>query len=389
MELQNALKRARSEKTPLTRTVETGTSRSERHPSTSPSQSPTAAPGADGDEGDEVQGGGVTTSPIPKMGFFEDELRGYRLLKSAKLHSQERQHVLTLTQNSTRFNDIRQALRTLFAEEDAVTITKGYKTAWWSDWGDDDWHDETEEHEVEAYFQDMSPRSSGSWQDDQWGSQDDWSYGTYYGETSWCDDWSSDAWNYGDEIDEQDTMDVSEELRNQVHEAYSLQTESTKMLAEARAAVAKARAARGYFAPESMSGKGMTGASKGKNKGKGNNGPCLTCGRPTTITQCPDRFSPSGSPKGGSYGEGKGKPGKGFSKGKKGKPFGKGKGKSKSKSKVFFMQVNLEEINVLALESQEIGWQAPNKALIDTGGYTERGWCGIFIEDVGFSPVRL
>ena len=49
-------------------------------------------------------------------GFFEHELRGYRLLKAAKLSQAERQHVLTLTRNSTHFNQIRQALRSLFAD---------------------------------------------------------------------------------------------------------------------------------------------------------------------------------------------------------------------------------------------------------------------------------
>ena len=51
-------------------------------------------------------------------GFFEDELRGYRLLKACQLGPNERQKVLTLTLtgNSTGFQSIRQALRSLYDE---------------------------------------------------------------------------------------------------------------------------------------------------------------------------------------------------------------------------------------------------------------------------------
>jgi len=38
-----------------------------------------------------------------EVDFFGDELRGYRLLKAAKPTTSERQHILTLTTNSTRF----------------------------------------------------------------------------------------------------------------------------------------------------------------------------------------------------------------------------------------------------------------------------------------------
>ena len=57
-------------------------------------------------------------SPL-QSDFFGDELRGYRLLKAARLSAQERQHILTLTSNNTRFLQVRRALRTLFADEAA------------------------------------------------------------------------------------------------------------------------------------------------------------------------------------------------------------------------------------------------------------------------------
>ena len=51
-----------------------------------------------------------TTSGMDNTGFCENELRGNRLLKASKLTAAERQHVLTLTKNSTHFTLIRQAL---------------------------------------------------------------------------------------------------------------------------------------------------------------------------------------------------------------------------------------------------------------------------------------
>ena len=108
-------------------------------------------------------------------------------------------------------------------------------------------------------------------------------------------------------------------------------------MAEAREAVRRVRAARGYFAPESAKGKGMAGSasssptrspSKGSRLGgKGKDfGGCFTCGLPGhSYRQCPDRFA-----------SGKGKPGvgKGFfgKSGKFGGKFGGKKGKGPSKS---------------------------------------------------------
>ena len=47
-------------------------------------------------------------------------MRGYRLLKAAKLSTADKQYVLTLTKNSTQYFAIRRALRTLFADGDTV-----------------------------------------------------------------------------------------------------------------------------------------------------------------------------------------------------------------------------------------------------------------------------
>ena len=130
-QLQAALTRAREDKgivTPLTTELPV------RGPPSTPSQSPMA--GLRFTQPDsETQ---PDTAAIPKAAyspdFFEDELRGYRLLKAAKLTSSEKQSILTQTSNSTSFLQVRRALRTLFAEEDESGHSWGRRPRiWWTD----------------------------------------------------------------------------------------------------------------------------------------------------------------------------------------------------------------------------------------------------------------
>lgn len=86
------------------------------------------------------------------------------------------------------------------------------------------------------------------------------------------------------------------------NEAHASVAEAQKTLREAREAVRKTRAARGYFAPKSMNGKGVSHASGspssppssskrgrfkgGKSKGgpyTGSSGPCLVCNKLAQI----------------------------------------------------------------------------------------------------------
>ena len=123
VELQRALQRARAERAKA-ELRSTGVGGAERDPSQSPSRSPPAGvrgmqvgePAA----AEEPGVSGVLHTPVDGMGsngFFEDEMRGYRLLKASRLSQAERQHVMTLTKNSTHFHLIRQALRSLFSED--------------------------------------------------------------------------------------------------------------------------------------------------------------------------------------------------------------------------------------------------------------------------------
>ena len=370
VELQQALKRARAERAlPPTRTTAAGTSRPERDPSASPSGSPLAG----GDQGEDDGVGFVAAPPMAAntTGFFEDELRGYRLLKASKLTSTERQHVLTLTKNATHFELIRRALRTLFSEEDSAHLGRGQKNVWWTQ---EEWHDDHDDYydqpEHGAYFGDYGDNYYDStW--DEW--QDD---STWYGDDWHTDGATDDASVQQSAHDEMD--DVPEDLRGQVQEAYALSQEANKTLSQAKAAVAKVRAARGYYSPESASGKGMSPTSY-----KGSSGPCIICGKPDHHTsKCPDRF-PAGS-KGKGFG-GKKSKGKGFggkSFGKKGKGGKKGKFKNKSKGvnyssgypyvednvyDGYFVNSVALDVYVLSLENQEVSWRSPQKALVDTG----------------------
>ena len=166
------------------------------------------------------------TAAIPKAAyspdFFEDELRGYRLLKAAKLTSSEKQNILTQTSNSTSFLQVRRALRTLFAEEDESGHSWGRRPRIW--WTDD--------------------QQSWDTVDDAWQCWDayDPGHATWYAEedeesywAEWTgDDWDEAEWPDLDEAAEDGDQDPAEA---QLREAYALAGEANKTLAEARDAV--------------------------------------------------------------------------------------------------------------------------------------------------------
>lgn len=117
VELQQSLQRARQEREPgvMPRPA------TEPPPmSASPSQSPTAGPPMGTASTWQSVPLDASSSTTTAGGFFEDEMRGYRLLKAAKLSTADKQYVLTLTKNSTQYFAIRRALRTLFADGDTV-----------------------------------------------------------------------------------------------------------------------------------------------------------------------------------------------------------------------------------------------------------------------------
>eukprot|EP00435_Cladocopium_sp_Y103_P013825 s669_g3.t1 len=291
-------------------------------------------------------------SPEGTNDFFSDELRGYRLLKAARLTYHERQNVLVQTADSTHFQDVRRALRTLFSEDPERGPVRGTGKVWYNE--ADDWA----EYQDESAWADGSPGSYESYDMDyateqywsDWPSDDWWSWDQY-------EDYA-EPWPEGDEVQPDETADGPEEA--QLREAFTIAGEANKTLKDAREAVRRVRQARGYFAPESNTGKGLTfqsqlgkgkGGGKGKfsgSKGKSSSkgfGPCFICGMSGHGYQsCPDRFSKG--PKG---------------KGQKGS-FGKGK----PKGKVHYYDVHM---NIFAAQWDETSSheRSPTWALLDTG----------------------
>ena len=250
--------------------------------------------------------------PTADTGIFHDELRGYRLLKSAQLSNQE---------------VIRQSLRNMFSlganTEDnngrENRTGKGYhsKRIWYA--GEDPGFDQFEPYP--SYY------GHGEWDyleefyDENYGEE------AYYGNND--DGWEADyPTEQGEETPEKVPADVEEDgnLVWAEQEAYTVALEANRTLQQARAAVAKARAARGFYEPNKGNGKsGFKGkfGGKAKDKMKGKNighagggkpgkgysgmgkspkgkgytqkgllGPCFVCGQKGhTYTSCPDRHS--------------------------------------------------------------------------------------------------
>ena len=71
------------------------------------------------------------------LGFFEDEIRCFQLLRNAKLAPSERQTLLAHTRNSTSFGTIRSALITWWENDQEVTNHdrpgRVYAMGGWSD----------------------------------------------------------------------------------------------------------------------------------------------------------------------------------------------------------------------------------------------------------------
>ena len=177
---------------------------------------------------------------------------------------------------------------------------------------------------------------------------------------------------HGEEEGHEQTPEEAEGERR-LEEACTIAAEANKTLAEAKQAMARVRAARGYYNPVGMKGN-TTGKGKGKSrspfgKGKGSGGtsfgPCFICGQHGhSYVRCPDRWS-----KGSSKGPASSSP--------KVSPTGKSKGKSKfhgkgRKGKAYWVDFGQEydmyEVNVLTLGDETItGNMSMSKVVIDSG----------------------
>lgn len=133
VQLQQSLVRARVDRQNLAaalmgneaKVAQSSSAQAQSHPTTqdqptvSPASTPTRSPMTGGRPSAPADGSAPRPvdppPPVPPrvQDFFEDELRGYRILKAARLSQQERQNVLTQTGSSTSFTAVRRALRSL------------------------------------------------------------------------------------------------------------------------------------------------------------------------------------------------------------------------------------------------------------------------------------
>ncbi|CAE7817945.1 RE1 [Symbiodinium sp. CCMP2592] len=273
---------------PATPTAATaGGERPSEEAAASPSSAPKAGETKDIEFG-EVSGG-------KPLDFFEDELRGFRLLKASGISYQERQQVLTLTGNSVAFDKVRQALRALFDDADPAS-RQARRKIWWA-----------EEAEDEGWAGDGAEDDAWGWL--AWSWEEDPALYWAGSEWEWADWPEEDVYYDGpaaqEEVDPEAPETDEHNLVAQEQEAQALAAEANRTLTEARAAVAKVRVARGYFPLSGKKGSisGKKGQSKSMQKGKFSKGPpgkkgktfgkgsgCLLCGSQNHLYRdCPGR----------------------------------------------------------------------------------------------------
>ena len=326
-ELQQSLLRSRAGKQEvlegaLPAATETPKSAAAASPSSAKEKKETA--GDDGEDAAPQEEQATAAPPLlvrpaaQSVGFFEDELRGYRLLKAAGLNNDQRMQILTLTSNSVAFEKIRQALRALFgdAEEAKQHAIRPHRRRgiWWTD--EAAWNPSSGWGEEEAW---LMEEGWGEW---AWDEEAHWA-SPEWAAASWHD-WDSERYSEAPaieasadaEADDGEGQEDEEALMAQEQDAAILAAEATKTLAEARAAISRVRAARGYYplggkkgGSPAGGGKGSkAGKSKGKSFGKfggkpgtSSSGPgCLICGSGSHFFRdCPQRFK-------GGPGKGKG-----------------------------------------------------------------------------------
>ena len=288
------------------------------------------------------------SSSVVTGNFFEDEMRGYRLLKSAHLSRQERQNVLTQTSNSTQFSLVRRE-----GTQDFV------RRRWWAS---------------SSSSASSCPRSLVEWRwavprrwraaAVEWVSMVAWAQwrslvvmgcllvvGAWWVGVSrlgwrclvcrwwWCCSSWTERCGWRDSV-QGSLCSRSRSSQNHGPGSRSRETsETSPWILCPRKQFWKGYGITGFFSLSSEIERWVAGS------GKGSYGPCFTCGMPGHgYLQCPDRFS-----KGRSKGKGKGK--------------WKGKGKGKGKPSNYY---DLCTLTVLWNEEAEDS-QRFTRVVVDTG----------------------
>ena len=239
--------------------------------------------------------------------FFSNEIRGYQLLRNARLSSQEKQTMLAHTRNSTRFDVVRGALITWWENEDEVRNHDGGQSK--AFFLDDEEQDAAWDEQVDAYAQELAQEYIQA----AFASESGW-YGAYWHDDSvdqWtADDWYGDDWNEGEDKPPEKSPDAMEDGES----GEVLATSERCTLDEARAAVNEAGHSRQFYSPgkawspkgrkkgkKGPKGKAMMAKGRGKGGGKTKDGSCVICGSSDHWWKdCPHRSKGKGT-KGKAY----------------------------------------------------------------------------------------
>ena len=286
--------------------------------------------------------------------FILDTLRGWRLLRSARLNPEERRDVLAATQNQTDFEHITNAIRDMIDDNSkphgnsggkgSANVTYAVDT---DSWNTDSWT-------ADSYYDDSGTSAWSSNDYNNYTVDGDGSWWEPAEDGGWWQGWQDEAYNANytyhyaaaATVESEDGHADPEiaEMDQHVLAAESLAMEAQRTLTAAREHAANARKDRGF-------GKVMPSKS---------GGPCFGCGGPHQLRDCPDRHAPGS--------KGKGKFGHFQSKGKgKGKGF-KGKGKGKH---VNTMQLGTLNLDINATEQPT--FTPDGKGLKDTGATASAG----------------
>ena len=275
---------------------------------------------------------------LDAQGFFEAEIRGYRLLQNARLSREERQMVLAGTLNDTDYNSVVTQLRSSWEDHDLRDHDRGMKGGGWKGGRSVNFADADTSWYADQIFSAMTSGDSEvsvTWTFDE--AQGIWWAGVLDpylpeptgwmhdgGQDAWWQDWAhleeSSSWAAEEMLSEpgsssvlalipHDNVEDEKDIQNW-QAAEVLAAEANRTVAQARAAVSAARQNRsGFFPPGARppprTGKSSKGSGKsGKSKGRG----CLICGKTDHFwRECPDRHAPKGGSSSSTKGKGKNK----------------------------------------------------------------------------------
>ena len=199
-------------------------------------------------------------SDEPEDGPHSAEIRGYQLLRNARLAAGEKQTLLAHTANSTSFDIVRAALITWWENEEELRghdggVARAYLFA--EDVLEEGPGDEPSYEDVcaQGYADAADEWPADAWQGDDWWTSADWSDNWHGDEDAYwggsgdasSSDWQGSTW--AGQGEREDCPDATKEQIEGLAKAQILAADSRRTLAEARAAVAGTRQDREFYNP--------------------------------------------------------------------------------------------------------------------------------------------